>query len=106
MIVEKLVLTRYTDDIELRYSYKLTQGKLKEVQAYGIELDRVDYKDGKIINTVMDAVQVISPQKEKVKSLLQMLYKNQVSPLHLVDIIGEYVDNYVSDFDNIEALTV
>ena len=31
-----------------------------------------------------------------------MLYENQVSPIHLIDIIGEYVDEYVNDFTNID----
>ena len=30
---------------------------------------------------------------------LDLVYKYQVSPVHLVDILGEYVDQYVSDFN-------
>ncbi|MDF2675395.1 MAG: Uncharacterized protein K0R09_3667, partial [Clostridiales bacterium] len=32
--------------------------------------------------------------------LLKMLYENIVSPLHLLDILGEYVDEYIIDFDS------
>ncbi|MDB2097813.1 DUF6514 family protein [Clostridium paraputrificum] len=41
----------------------------------------------------------MSTQRHKVKGLLNLLYKNEVSPIHLIDIIGEYVDKWVGDFE-------
>ena len=35
-----------------------------------------------------------------------MLYENEVSPIHLVDIIGPYVDEYVNDFNKIYSENV
>ena len=101
MIIENLLITRCINDVEMKYTYKLTTKKYNGVQAYGIEVERDDYKNGESINILTDSVDLISPQKDKVKKLLNMLYKNEVSPIHLIDIIGEYVDNYVSDFDKI-----
>ena len=94
MVLEKLIITRSIDDIEMKYTYSLTN-----VQAYGIKVDRVDIKDGAIINRVEDGVKYISTQRHKVKGLLNLLYKNEVSPIHLIDIIGEYVDKWVEDFE-------
>ncbi|WP_407644975.1 DUF6514 family protein [Clostridium polyendosporum] len=48
----------------------------------------------------------ISPQRHKVHNLLKMIYDNGVSPRHLIDILGEYVDTYVIDFDVALARTV
>ncbi|MCS4465680.1 hypothetical protein JTS99_01740 [Clostridium botulinum] len=30
-----------------------------------------------------------------------MLYEQTVSPIHLIDIIGEYTDEYVVDYENV-----
>ena len=98
MVLEKLIITRSIDDIEMKYTYSLTKESLNNVQAYGIKVDRVDIKDGAIINRVEDGVKYISTQRHKVKGLLNLLYKNEVSPIHLIDIIGEYVDKWVEDF--------
>ncbi|MGG7178241.1 DUF6514 family protein [Clostridium paraputrificum] len=101
MVVENLLITRSINSVEMKYTYKLTKRNYEDVQAYGIEIERNDMKNGKIINIVKDSVDLISTQRHKVKELLDMLYKNEVSPIHLVDIIGSYVDEYVYDFDNI-----
>ena len=82
-----------------KYTYSLTKESLNNVQAYGIKVERVDIKDGAIINRVEDGVKYISTQRHKVKGLLNLLYKNEVSPIHLIDIIGEYVDKWVEDFE-------
>lgn len=90
MVLEKLIITRSINDIEMKYTYSLTKESLNNVQAYGIKVERVDIKDG---------VKYISTQRHKVKGLLNLLYKNEVSPIHLIDIIGEYVDKWVGDFE-------
>lgn len=99
MVLEKLIITRSIDDIEMKYTYSLTKESLNNVQAYGIKVERVDIKDGAIINRVEDGVKYVSTQRHKVKGLLNLLYKNEVSPIHLIDIIGEYVDKWVEDFE-------
>ncbi|MDU1855534.1 MAG: DUF6514 family protein, partial [Clostridium baratii] len=65
-------------------------------------IERTDYKGDLEIDSYKDSVELISPVESKVKGLLKMLYENQVSPIHLIDIIGEYVDEYVNDFKNID----
>lgn len=45
-----------------------------------------------------DSVDKISPNKDKVEVLVEKLHKYEVSPIHLIDVIGEDVDNCVADF--------
>lgn len=99
MIIEKLLMTRSIEGVDMKYTYSINKEMFNNVQAYGIKIERVDIKDGVIINRVEDEVEHISNKYYKVKGLLNMLYKNKVSPIHLVDIIGEYVDTWVNDFE-------
>lgn len=99
MIIEKLLITRSIEEVDMKYTYSLTKETFHDVQAYGIKIERVDIKNGVIIKRVEDKVDHISTKYYKVKGLLNMLYKNEVSPIHLIDVIGEYVDNWVEDFE-------
>lgn len=87
------------DDVEFRYAYRLIKKDYKGIIAYGIEIERKDYVDLININLEREKIDIISPNRYKVKQLLMKLYNNQVSPLHLIDIIGSYVDEHVYEFD-------
>lgn len=102
MLKEKFVFSRVTNGIERKYQYKLIKTLIGKDEVFGIEIERTDYKGELEIDSYSDSVELISPVESKVKGLLRMLYENQVSPIHLIDIIGEYVDEYVSDFKNID----
>ena len=52
-----------------------------------------------VVNSIEERVDIISKKKDLVQNLLDLLYKNQVSPIHLIDIIGETVDNCVFEFN-------
>ncbi|MBS5825419.1 MAG: hypothetical protein KID00_16520, partial [Clostridium argentinense] len=94
-------------NVEYNYVYKLLEssygvdvnGKTQIVQAYGIEVEREDVIKGKKVSQCRDFVKYISPKKEKVGNIMKMLYQHLVSPIHLIDVIGEYVDECVNDFD-------
>lgn len=101
MVKEKFVFSRITNGIERKYKYKLIKSLMGEEEVFGIEIERIDIKGDLIIDSFKDSIDLISPIEEKVSKLLKMLYENQVSPIHLIDIIGPYADEYVSDFDNI-----
>ncbi|MFU7517963.1 DUF6514 family protein, partial [Clostridium sp. HCS.1] len=64
--------------------------------AFGIEIERQDLIEGEVVRIERDSINKISNKEEKVKKLLDLVYRNKVSPIHLVDILGEYVDRYVS----------
>ncbi|MDW8800099.1 DUF6514 family protein [Clostridium sp. A1-XYC3] len=107
MVVENLVRTESVEKIKYNYFYRLLKGSILisceidavEVQSYGIEVERQDMVDGKLINIERDVVQNISPDRHKVHNLLKLLYDNTVSPIHLIDVLGEYIDEYIIDFD-------
>lgn len=107
MVVENLIRTESREDVKFVYLYRLLKGNVKitygidtiEVQSYGIEIERQDMIDGKLVNIERDCVKSISPERHKVHNLLKLLYDNNVSPMHLIDVIGDYIDEYIVDFD-------
>ena len=46
-----------------------------------------------------DKIDIISPEKEDVKRMLIKIWNNQLSPIHLVDVLGSYVDDNVCKFN-------
>ena len=110
VVVENLSKKVTEVDVKHNYFYRLVKSEVSvlaydghtNVQAYGIEVERQDIVDDMVIYIERDCVKNISPQKYKVKSLIKMLYDNTVSPIHIIDILGEYIDEYIVDFD--EAL--
>lgn len=104
MIKEKLVFKRITNGIERVYNYKLIKSVIGVNEVFGIEIEREDFKGDIKIDTYKDSIELISPNEKKVREVLDILYKNGVSPIHLVDIAGEFVDECVNDFSDIESL--
>ena len=98
-IVEEYTSVNKQNDVEFRYSYRLTNKEFHGMMVYGIEVERQDIIDGELVKIERDSVNYISTHKEKVKKLFDLVSKNNVSPIHLIDVIGEYVDEYVSDFN-------
>ncbi|MDP4088999.1 MAG: DUF6514 family protein [Bacillota bacterium] len=107
MVVECLSRTENLGDVNYLYNYRLVKGQMTTnikcekilVQTYGIEIERQDFVSGTMENIERDCVENISPQRHKVHNLLRMLHENGVSPLHLIDVLGEYIDTYINDYD-------
>lgn len=99
-LVEEYTSINRENDVEFRYAYRLIKKDYKGIIAYGIEIERKDYVGLKNINLEREKIEVISPHRYKVKQLLRNLYNNQVSPYHLIDIIGSYADEYAYEFDD------
>lgn len=87
------------DKTKVIYNYRLIKESYLSGQAYGIEVERQDFIEGVLVNIERDQIRKISNVKEKVNNLLEIVHKNKVSPIHIVDVLGEYVDNYVIDFN-------
>ncbi|MCB2289961.1 DUF6514 family protein [Clostridium sp. CS001] len=110
VVIENLSKKVTEVDVRHNYFYRLVRSDIwmsayddpTIVQAYGIEVERQDIIDDMVVCIERDCVQNISPQRYKVKNLIKMLYDNTVSPIHMIDILGEYIDEYIIDFD--EAL--
>ncbi|MCY6371286.1 DUF6514 family protein [Clostridium ganghwense] len=108
LIVENLCRSEKYEDVEYNYSYRVIKDQVifaecekSEIQSYGIEVERQDIVEGKVIKIERDFVKCISPHRHKVHNLVKVLYDNTVSPLHLLDVLGEYIDQYITDFDEV-----
>jgi hypothetical protein len=107
VVVESLNRSEAVEGVTKNYFYRLVKGQVTLpvsgdkilVQSYGIEVERQDIENGEVVNIERDSVKSISPQRHKVQALLKMLHEHNVSPIHLIDVIGEYVDEYIIDFD-------
>lgn len=107
MIVETLTNKVVEEGREFTYVYKLlksdflmeVEGNQKSIQAYGIEVETQDVINDEITTVFSDCEKYISPQRHKVQALIKLLNDNTVSPIHFIDIIGEYIDEYIGDFD-------
>ncbi len=107
VVVETLMNKVLEEGREFTYVYKLLKsdflmevdGNQRNVQAYGIEIETQGVVNGNIEKIYSDCEKYISPQRHKVKTLLKLLSDNTVSPIHFIDIAGEYIDEYISDFD-------
>ncbi|BAH08215.1 hypothetical protein CKR_3164 [Clostridium kluyveri NBRC 12016] len=107
MVVENFISTEVVENTKYVYFYRLLKGKTVityekesiEVQSYGIEVERQDILNEELVNVQRDCIEHISPYRHKVHNLIRLLYENKVSPLHLIDIAGDYVDRYILDFE-------
>ncbi|AGK98393.1 DUF6514 family protein [Clostridium pasteurianum] len=107
-IVDTFSKSTLNGDTEYKYEYRITKSNIilydygvnSDVQSYGIEIERMDIVNGKTVNLERDGVYNISPQRYKVQELVKLLYNNDVSPINAIEIIGDYVDEYIVDFDD------
>ena len=83
----------------MKYSYLMESRKYSNETVYGIVVKKESIKNKVVVSTIEDRVDIISKKKEVVQKLLDLLYRNQVSPIHLIDVIGETVDNCVLEFN-------
>ena len=83
----------------MKYSYLMESRKYNNETVYGIVVKKESIKNKVVVSTIEDRVDIISKKKEVVQKLLDLLYRNQVSPIHLIDVIGENVDNCVLEFN-------
>ncbi|EYE88858.1 hypothetical protein Q428_05630 [Fervidicella metallireducens AeB] len=92
---------------EFIYRYFLLQSlkeinindKSVEIPSFGIGVVSEELNDGKIINIREDSIEHVSTYREKVLNLIEFIKANEVSPIHLIYIAGEYVDEWVNDYD-------
>ncbi len=86
------------EENEVKYIYRMTEKSIKNRQAFGIEIERQDFNNGEIINLERDSVSLVASEEMKANDILVMLFNNLVSPIHLVDIVGEYSDLCAAEF--------
>lgn len=96
MIEEKSIKTKYSEGLERIYTYEITKQYEENIIEYGIEVRREDKSKGDIINIVKNQIRSVSSDKERIEELLNLLSRNEVSPIHLQDILNDYIDRYLS----------
>lgn len=98
-LVEEYTSINCDAGVEYRYVYRLIKKDYKGITVYGIEIERKDYIGLKSVNLEREKIDMISIRMHNVKALLMKLYNNQVSPIHLIDIVGTYADEHIYEFD-------
>ncbi len=98
-VLEEYSIVRENEGVELRYFYRITKSQYCGFPAYGVEIERKDYKGLIKLKEEKDSIELVSTQRHKVKQIVMNLYNYEVSPIHLVDILGEFVDEHVFEFD-------
>ncbi|WP_294403425.1 DUF6514 family protein [uncultured Clostridium sp.] len=99
-IAEEYECKSKEDDVEFSYFYRLIKSDYRGTPVYGIEIERKDYIGMKNTNIERDKIDMISYQKPEAERLLMKLYKNNLSPIHLVDIMGYYADKFSYEADS------
>lgn len=99
VIIESLCKRVKEENTERIYFYRSFNEDYCGRQAYGIEIERHDVENGNLIKIERDSISKVTMVEDKIKDVLNLIYNNNVSPIHLVDIIGEYVDNNIYEFN-------
>lgn len=97
-VVKSLQTEEVSEDVKYIYKYTILEKNFEGTKAYGIEVERNDIYNGKEIERKRDSIDIISTNLCKVESMLDLLFENKVSPIHLVDVLGEYVDKCAYEF--------
>jgi hypothetical protein len=112
-VIESLSKIEVIEGMKYKYFYRLIKSsfsttlhdKKVNVDCFGIEVERHDIINNCIAKIERESIERISPYRYKVHNLLKFINDNAVSPIHLIDVLGEYVDEYILDFnDSIENL--
>ena len=82
------------DDRESKYIYRIIENTVKNRQAF----ERQDLNCGEVINLERDTINIVASNEKKAEDILVLLFNNLVSPIHLIDVVGEYSDLCVNDF--------
>lgn len=109
MIIDTINCNLKCENGELEYVYNLTEKKLslevegeeEEVVSYGVEAQSFIKTGEKRTLVSKEEIQVLTPYKHKAKEFISMLRRNEVSPIHLLDIAEEIIEEYYLDFDKV-----
>lgn len=110
-VIESLSKIEAIDGMKRKYFYRLIKSSFPttlhnervNVECFGIEVERHDIINNCIAKIERESIERISPHRYKVHNLLKFINDNTVSPIHLIDVLGEYIDQYTLDFnDSIE----
>jgi translation initiation factor 2 beta subunit (eIF-2beta)/eIF-5 len=109
MIIETLKSNMVCEENTVEYTYNLVQSELevntngerRVIDVYGVEIESEVKNKDKHVERYREHVGCITPNRYKGSELLGLLRNNGVSPIHLIDIIEEYIEEYYADFDEV-----
>ena len=107
-VIESLSKIEVVEEMKYKYFYRLIKSSFTtthkdeevKVDCFGIEIERHDIINNCITKIERESINRISPYRYKVHNLLKFVNDNSVSPIHLIDVLGQYVDDYVVDFND------
>lgn len=82
---------------EMQYVYRLLLKDYNNKKVYGLEVERRDISNNQVINIERESIEEVSIVKDRVKEMIDILYNGIVSPIHVVDILGEEIDKCVAE---------
>ena len=103
-IVKEIIKKMQTEELEYIYSYRLTANQLGGKELFGVEIERADYLDGELVNIERDGVEKISYDILKVSELFDIISESIVSPIHLIDVIGDKIDRCIEEINEERAM--
>ena len=103
-IVKEIIKKMQTEELEYIYSYRLTAIQLGGKEIFGVEIERADYLDYELVNIERDCVEKISYDVLKVSVLFDIISENIVSPIHLIDVIGDKIDSCIEEINEERAM--
>ena len=106
-VIESLSKIEAFEGMKCKYFYRLIKSSFPtkfhderiNVDCFGIEVERHDIINNCITRIERESIERISPYRYKVHNLLKFINDHAVSPIHLIDVLGEYVDEYTLDFN-------
>jgi len=108
MIIENLTKIMLENGNKYTYTYRLTKEKAllpkevtefnKVLDLYGIDVELEIYSEGKT-EVLKNYVRDISSKQSKVHNLMKSLHEHTVSPIHLLDVIEDFLDKYIIEYD-------
>jgi hypothetical protein len=106
MIIENISKTMLVNGNKYTYNYRLIKEKTllsmedlesnRPMDLYGIYVELEINSDGKT-EVLKNYVKDISSKECKVHNLLNCLYEHTVSPIHLFDVVEDFLDKYILD---------
>lgn len=96
-IVETRDISVKVNEREMQYVYRLLLKDYNNKKVYGLEVERRDISNNQVINIERESIEEVSIVKDKVKEMIDILYNGIVSPIHVVDILGEEIDKCVAE---------
>lgn len=98
------IVTVKDEEILREYKYEITESLYRGCKCYGISIKRTDYLNEIIVKEVKESVELVTPDLERATQFVDMLSEKNVSPFHLIDIISEYEDKFIDDFNKLDKV--